>query len=247
MSFDFLGTFNASQLARLAAFLRDQKSDIGGRIAHLTYEKKRIGSLTMEFDGRGAPLRYVVSSPTDTYIGALVSTYEVLGGNVLYDLQVRTLGQAVYLERGTETRPATRMSNGEPVGSRGLADAPSSELVRKARSWVQGSLHYRREYLEKKIRRAIDYVDQLDAEPKLLANVASNATTKGSLDYTLAEIDRLIQDPNYRTIYNDKGADPHGKNVYAGFLPYSRKDTTLEGAEAGPSGRDYDGYREEGA
>lgn len=247
MAFDFLGTFNASQLERLAAFLRDQVGDVPGRIAHLTYEKQRLGSLAFEYDGGGNPTGYTVSDPKSTYIGGLVASYRVLGGNVTRDLQVRRMSdQGVYRVRGTDTQPANRMSNGEVVGTKGLGDGASAELVRSARSWAQGALHYRREYLERKIRRALDYADQIEAELALLTAITGQANQKGSLENTLEAIRALIREPEYRAIYDDKGKDPDGRKTYAMILGFSRAGSTLETDTPGPEGRDLDGYREEG-
>lgn len=247
MAFDFLGTFNKSQFDRFIAFARSQLSDTDGRVAHLNYEKRRIGSLTFEYAGGGVPTSYTVTSATSTYIGGLVAAYEALGGNVLFDLQVRSMNQAVFVLAGTETSAPQFMSNGEVLGGKGLADGTTAVLMRKARAWMDGPIHYRREYLEKKVRRALDYVDQLNAEIAALAVAVGPATEKNSLENIAKLVSEKLLDTNYRAIFDDKGQDPHGRTVYAPFLPYSKADSQLAQVEPGVAGRDNEGYLYPGA
>lgn len=250
MAFEWLGTFNKSQFDRFAAFARQQLADVSRRITHLNTEQRRIGGLTFEYDVGGVPVgTWSATSSTSTYIGRLVAAYEILGGDVFFDLQVRdTETQGVYLVRGTEVSPADRMSNGEIVGARGLADGPSAEYLQSARSWLIAPLHYRKEYLERKIRRALDYSDQLTAELAFLSNVRADAETYNSLEYLFVQINDLLKDFTYRSIYDDKGKDPHGKYTMAPFLPYSLTDADPQviGSEPAAAGRDNDGFRESG-
>lgn len=247
MAFDFLGTFNKSQFDRFIAFAQSQLADVGGRVAHLNYEKKRLGSLTFEYGGGGIPTSFTVTSATGTYIGGLIAAYEALGGNVLFDLQVRSRPQAVHLLAGTETQPAQFMSNGDVVGGKGLADGTTAVLVNRARSWMQSPLHYRREYLERKVRRALDYAEQLDDEIAALAVAVGPAIEKYSLAWVAGQVAELLQDTNYRAVFDDKGQDPHGKTTYAPFLPYSKADSQLAQVEPGVAGRDNEGYMYPGA
>jgi len=243
MAFDFLGTFNTSQFNRFMAFARSQTADIARRLAHLNYEKKRMGSLTFEYDEGGVPTSYVVSGVSSSYIGRLVAAYEALGGQVEFDLQVRTRDQAVYLMEGDEVTPPQFMSNGDVVGTRGLDDKDSAELIRRSRTWMQPALHYRREYLERKVRRAIDYVDQLDDEIQTLSIIVQPDTTEYSLAYIAKEVGKLLTDTEYRSIFDDRGQDPHGKTVYAPLLAYSRANgATTQPSDPTFAGRDDDGY-----
>lgn len=219
MAYDFKGTFNASQFQRFVAFAKAQKADVAGRITHLAAEKARIGALDFHFDAQGIPTTYV---PEDnSYIGKLVAAYEVLGGDPFYDLNVRTKAQAVYMTTGDVATPAQLMSNGEVIPKLGLADAVSAELMDDARGWIDEALQYKRDYLERKIRRALDYADQLEAEIASLTQIMSAASVSGSLENTFKLITNYINDPNYRAIYDDGGKDPWGKLTHAPFKPYS--------------------------
>lgn len=222
MAYDFRGTFNKSQFDRFAAFARAQIETAGLRLRHLVREQIRVGFLTFKYDAGGVPQSF--STSTASYIGRLVAAYEVLGGQVLYDLQVRSMSQAVYLLPGTENAPPQLMSNGEVIAAKGLADASTAVQIQRARQWIDGSLHYRREYLEHKIRRALDYADQLKSEIDLLQEITADGETEGSLEFIFAEINSLFGDFQYRVIYDDQGTDPHGKLTYSPFAPYSVAD-----------------------
>jgi hypothetical protein len=248
LAWDFLGTFNRSQFDRFVAFARTQLTDVGGRIAHLVYERNRLGALSFEYEPGGKPVKYTVSGAKTTYIGGLVAAYEVLGGNVLRDLQVRSQSQAVHVLAGSDTAPPSFMSNGDAIAGKGLGDAVSAEHMRQARTWMSAPIHYRREYLERKIRRALDYAEQLDTELSLLMAVTAESTQEGSLEFVVNAINQLISDYNYRIIYDDKGRDPDGRLTSAPLLPYSRTDAdpAVAGNAPGVAGRDDDGFRYSG-
>lgn len=218
MAFDFKGTFNTSGFNRFVAFATAQKADLVGRIVHLRTEQLRLGTLSFAYDGSGVPTTYVPSD--ESYIGKLVAAYEVLGGDPFYDLNIRTREQAVFLKAGDETTPAQVLSNGEIMGLPGKADAQSAELMDNARGWVEDSLDYKREYLERKIRRAVDYAEQLQDEMSYLLLAASAAEVEGSFDNVVGLMKQLITNPNYRAIYDDKGKDPMMKKTDAPFAIY---------------------------
>lgn len=219
MAFDWKGTFNRSQFKRFEAFARAQKQDLPGRILHLKTEQQRIGELAFAYDADGVPSRYVPSD--ESYIGKLVAAYEVLGGDPFYDLNIRSKRQAVFLLAGDAATPAQVFSNGEVLGLPGRADAQSGELTENAREWISDVLNYKRAYLERKIRRAVDYAEQLQEELDYLLLIASASDVEGSFDNVANQIHLLINDPNYRAIYDDKGKDPWGKKTDAPFKPYS--------------------------
>lgn len=220
MAFDYLGTFNKSQLDRFFAFARSQLPDINDRIAHLYTEIRRVGTLTVTYDADGVPTKYEVTKPPTSYIAKLVAAYEVLGGDVLFDLNIRSQSQAVHFIRADESVPAQRLSSGEVIGQPGLMDADSAERMREARTWLNDVARYKRENLERKIRRALDYVDQLEAEVALLSLIKASADATKSLEWVYTKLMDLINDRSYRAIYDDKGADAHGRKTMAPFAAY---------------------------
>lgn len=220
MAFDsWLGTFNKSQFDRFITFVRSQVAAIDAKILHLKAELARTGSLTFSFGADNVP-EAVTANPSDSYLGKLLAAYEVLGGNPFFDLRARNKNQAVFVVQGTVTNPSTYMSSGEVLGSKGLQDAFSSELVRKLRRPVQETLDYRFNVLERKIRRAMDYADQLNDEIKELEATRAAATSEGSVEFIANQVQQLIGSRNYRAIYDDHAADPLGLNSYAPFSQY---------------------------
>lgn len=242
---DFLGTFNKSQFNRLAAYARGQLVYIDLRIKHLTIEQQRVGFLQFAYDTAGQPTSFATGSPGfTTYIGKLVAAYEVLGGDPFYDLQVRSKSNPVYYLKGTETYTSKILSNGEPLPSQGLSDGDSGNAVRSMRSWTEANLD-RLEKLERKIRRAIDYSDQLQDEINELNTIKKAVDVDGSLENLIALVNQLFIDPSYRAIADDKGKDPFGKNAYAPLSSYDQGGTRAP--TDGPSvERGSDGYTTSG-
>jgi len=221
MSYDFQGTFTASQFARFKTYVQNQVQLIDVRIAHLKAERARVGDLAFAYDSGGIPTA-MAHDPPDTYCGRLFGAYEVLGGDAEFDLQVRSTSQPVFLLAGSETQPAQMMNNGEVMGVSGLSDAESAVVVQKLRGWVSADLQRRRDCLERKLRRAVDYSEQLDAEISELTLLKASADTEGSLEFFLATIDSLTADRQYMAITQDNDADPHGKFArapVAGYMP----------------------------
>jgi len=220
VSFEFKGTFNRSQFQRFVAFARSQLTVVDARIVHLSAEQGRVGALLFSYDAGGVPVGFV-AEPADSYIGKLVGVYEVFGGDVLFDLHVRSMNQPVFLMKTDETTPAQLMSNGEVVGAPGLADGESAELMSQAREWVRPVLDYRLDHLERKIRRAIDYSDSLQGEINLLSLIKADKDIEDSFEYIADRVEQLFGDPSFRAIWDDQGKDKFGKLIYAPFLPFS--------------------------
>lgn len=218
MAHDFLGTFNRSQFSRFVAFARSQLTLVSGRISHLEAEISRIGVLTFRYE-KGVPLGFA-ASPSTSYLAKLLGAYEVLGGNPPADLRVRLRTDPVFVVRGTEDAAPQYMNNGEVIGAKGLADGTTAELMHSAREWLYDTLRYRFEGLERKIRRSVDYADQLQLELQKLQIIQLSATTSGSLEAIASQIEQLFGDLNYRAIFDDSGSDPYGLNIYAPFSSY---------------------------
>jgi hypothetical protein len=204
MPFSFGGTFNKSQFERLVSHAQDQLTHIDARIKHLTYEQTRIGFLKFTYDAAGRPEHYSTGGEggSPTYIGKLMQAYEVLGGDPFHELQTRSMDQPVFLPQGTETTAPKVMSNGEPIPGQGLADAPTSQYVSLIKSWMSANLE-RRAALERKIRRMLDYGDQLQIEIDQLKNIRLSAETQGSLENVINEVNLLFGDKNYRAVTDD--------------------------------------------
>lgn len=218
MAHDYLGTFNRSQFERFLAYAKSQLPLVDGRIQHLQAEVNRIGSVMFRYS-KGIPQGYA-ANPADSYLGKLLGAYEVLGGDPFIDLRVRLRGDPVFRVKGTETQASQFMSNGEVIGAKGLSDAPTAELVRTGKAWLNATLDYRFGSLERKIRRAVDYSDELKNEIATLKTIQQAASVTGSLEYVAAQVSQFLADSNYRAVYDDGGGDKFGFNVYAPFSSY---------------------------
>lgn len=220
MPHNILGTFNKSQFDRLVVYAKGKLDLIDQRIRHLTIERQRVGFLQFAYDTAGKPTSYTTSQPGETtYIGRLMGAYEVLGGDPFYDLQVRTVGQAVTRPKGNELAVSKVLSNGEPIPAAGLSDGPSGDAVRTIKAWMGDDLE-RLERLERKIRRMVDYSDQLQEEADKLTEIRGGVEADGSLENLVALVQQLFSDPTYRAIADDQGRDEFGKFIYAPMSSY---------------------------
>jgi hypothetical protein len=243
MSHDFLGTFNRSQFSRFIEFARSQLTLVEGRINHLEAEISRVGVLTFKYQ-KGVPLGFA-ASPSTSYLAKLLAAYEVLGGNPPIDLRIRLRNDPVFVIKGTESSNPQYMANGEVVGARGLSDGPTSEYMHDAKEWLYDTLRYRFNGLERKIRRSVDYADQLQLELQKLKIIQLSATTTGSLEYIANQVEQLFGDLNYRAIFDDGGSDPYGLNIYAPFSSYdtaASEDSSLDRGASESAQRQNSGF-----
>ena len=242
MAYDFLGTFNKSQMDRAFAFIRSQLPLVKARLAHLTAEQMRVGNILFTYDSGGVPVGCKADSDT-SYMGKLLKAYTALGGDPFYDLNLRQVAQALTPVQGTEQGMPQLMSNGEIMAQAGLADAPSAEAMRTAMSWLEDTVKYRFEALERKIRRTLDYSDQLSQEIAVLNSIALGASVEGSVENTYTALMNLITNGLYRSITDDKGNDRQGKLTYAPLASYEQGPNSLPGG-AGSTQRQQTGSGE---
>lgn len=220
MAYEWNGTFTRSQFERFRTYVENQVRLIDARIEHLEAERLRVGDLSFAYDAGGVPT-HVTGDPPVTYVGKLVGAYEALGGDVEFDLQVRSTLQPVFRLPGDTTQAAQLLSNGEVISVQGLGDAESAVTVQAIRGWVSQDLARRRDSLERKIRRAIDYAEQLSAEIGELELLKGSQDTEGSLAFYMKIIGDLTAERNYMAITDDtETPDPHGKFAKAPIAPY---------------------------
>jgi hypothetical protein len=230
---EWKGTFNKSLFDRFLAFARSQVPLIKDRINHLQAERNRIGSIVFKYD-KGVPLGFA-SDPPQAYMGKLLAAYEVLGGNPFHDIRTRMSTDPVFVVKSTESTPVQYMSNGEVIGGKGLADGVTAELMQDARGWLESTLDSRFGSLERKIRRALDYSDQLQEEVDRLNVIVGATGLTGSLETISSQISQLFSDRNYRAVFDDQGTDPFGLLTYAPF-------SSFDGIE-GVAQRQNDGFK----
>jgi FtsZ-binding cell division protein ZapB len=224
LAYEFLGTFNRSQWERWLAYARSQLPLVEPRRQHVQSEIARVGSVIFRID-KGVPRGYA-GDPETSYLGKLLRAYEVLGGSPMLDLRVRLQTDPVFILKGDELTFAQMTSAGEPIGSKGLEDGPTAVLVQRGKRWLNDTTKARFNYLERKIRRAVDYSDQLQVELQELSVMQMAAETQGSLEYIAAQVQQYITKTNYRATYDDQAqgkADPLGLLAHAPFGSYDAR------------------------
>lgn len=173
MSFSFLGTWTTGQFEQLRVFAKIQEQDLLSRKAFLSRKITEVGVFSTEFDAETFhPIRYSVTP--FSYASKLFQAYRALGGNPEREFLLRTRDQPVFLTRGTSLNtedPTDSTSGYSDIYSNGRRyrgsqrfDRDVAVLVEKFKGWQLEAIKRKREHLEYKIKRALDYSDQLQIE-----------------------------------------------------------------------------------
>jgi hypothetical protein len=178
----------------LVKFSKIQERDLAARIKWLGSQLLKNGIFTTEFDPQTSmPTSYLVDGP-NSYGYKLFSAYRALGGNPERDFILRTSDKPVFLTRGknissdnTDTTAgySDTFTNGRRVRGEQRFDRDLGLAVDKLKVWQLESIKRKREHLEFKIKRCIDYSDQLQSEINLLTNLNDPESGKTVDDLTL--------------------------------------------------------------
>lgn len=197
MAFNFFGTFTTGQFLKFTVFSKYQEKDINKRIDWLNAELQKIGVFITEYDDNDHPVSFTVT-PSDSYAAKLLLAYKVFGGNPEQEMLLRTRDKPVYLKRGTSlgndpmdttSGQSTEYTNGRTDRGGQRFDRDLGIQVWKLKHWQLESIKRKREALEFKIKKALDYSDQLSEEKKLLNNMVSEDTMDvNSVDYRIARV-----------------------------------------------------------
>lgn len=174
MAFNFYGVFTTGQLQQLIDFSLIQERDLEARRAWLSAQLRRNGVFTTEYDPQThMPVSF--SATAGSYAAKLLQAYRILGGTPEKDFLLRTRSQPVFLTRGTNVDTGTVgvdptagysdvLSNGRRIRGSQRFDRDVGIHVEKLKSWQLEAIKRKREHLEFKIKRALDYSDQLQQE-----------------------------------------------------------------------------------
>lgn len=179
MAFAFYGTFTTAQFQKLVDFSLVQERDLKDRQAWLSAQLTRNGVFITEYDD-ATHLPKSFTATDGSYAAKLLQAYRILGGNPETDFMLRTTDQPVFLTRGTNidtssvgTDPTAGysdvLSNGRRVRGSQRFDRDVGHLVSRLKSWQLEAIKKKREVLEFKIKRALDYSDQLQRELDVIA------------------------------------------------------------------------------
>lgn len=203
MAFNIFGTYTTAQWNEFTAYVAIQRVDLQARFNWLSAEQARVGIFNTDYGNDNFPTPYNPDDPStgftcipDSSYGAkLLSAYRVLGGVPEDDMLLRTSDQPVFLTRGTSA------ATGEDASKTGYSDLYSNGRrdrggmrfdrdlglkVNLVKNPFLETIKRKRERLEYKIKRALDYSDQLQNEMNSIT--ALLGTGPGSLDDLLSQV-----------------------------------------------------------
>ena len=187
IAFNFYGTFSTAQLQELVDFSNIQEQDISDRILWLGRELEMNGVFTTIYD----PItKYPTSfscSPPSSYGSKLLQAYKILGGTPERDMLLRTSDQPVFLVKGTNISNdpneqssgySETYSNGRLYRGTQRFDRDIGQKVQRLKLWQLEAIKRKREHLEYKIKRCLDYSDQLQNEIDQLTTIIAPNNSK---------------------------------------------------------------------
>lgn len=178
MAFNFFGTFTTGQLQQLVDFSFIQERDLAKRRLWLIAQLTRNGVFSTEYDPQ-THLPKAFSASAGSYAAKLLQAYRILGGTPEKDFMLRTTDKPVFLTRGKNIDTGVAgadpsagysdvLSNGRRIRGSQRFDRDVGVLVDRLKSWQSEAIKRKREHLEFKIKRALDYSDQLQREIAVL-------------------------------------------------------------------------------
>lgn len=203
MAFNFLGTFDRSEVETLLEFAESQLEDVPARINYLRSLIERNGWVTFERDEEGRAISYDVR-PENSTLSKYIRTYQFYGGSML-DLQIRSRGEWLSYTKGTSEIDGQIQYQGGRIDGDTQGDyyAPNMHkrdsveaiTVSKVKKWIIPSIKMKREEWEFKIKKSIDLVDQYLEEIILLVQRSTGAETledlKANIEFYL-ESDEFV-------------------------------------------------------
>ena len=166
------------------------------------------------------PLSYDVAPP-NSYAAKLMVAYRALGGVPEKDFLLRTMDQPVYLNRVDNISPnegsnptsgySDTFTNGRRIRGSQRFDRDIGTKVDKLKAPFLESIKHKREHLEFKIKRALDYSDQLQNEINAI-NVLLDTTSNATVDDQIRTIQQYMFRTGAQNIVSDL-ADIFGLNI----------------------------------
>jgi len=215
MAFNIFGTFTTGQWEMFKSFTQIQKMDLMLRQKHLQRQLEINGKFVTEYDDDQNPINFSVV-PLKSYGDKLLNAYKILGGVPEFDLLLRTRDIPVSLKKDSSLKQA---ADGTAAG--GYSDVFTNERmirgdqkndgvlglkVERQKYWELEAIKLKREKLEIKIKRALDYSDQLQQEIDLIDTLLKDDTVWGSVDRNEVDIQAIIDDPENNNVVQDLDA-----------------------------------------
>ncbi len=204
MAFNFYGTMTTGQFNKLAEFSLVQERDLKARLEWLSAQLTRNGLFITEYD-EATHLPRSFQASYGSYGEKLLRAYRILGGNPEQDFLLRTSDKPVFLTRGVNINTSTAstdatsgysdvLSNGKRIRGSQRFDRDVGLIVDRLKSWQLEAIKRKREHLEFKIKRALDYSDQLQKEIEVL-----NVLLDGESGRQVRDMIRNVQLTSTRT------------------------------------------------
>jgi hypothetical protein len=221
MAFSFYGTFTTGQWEQLRRFALVQAADLGARIAWITRELSTVGIFETQYDSNSNPISFTCAGPT-SHGAKLLQAYRALGGTPETDFLMRTSDQPVFLTQGPPIQmndpsgaaqggSSTTFSNGRQYPGAQRFDRDLGYPIELFKRWQLEAIKRKREHLEFKIKRALDYSDQLQNEKTFLSAMVISQTTTDP-NGQIANIIAKMQVPGAANVVNNL-QDVHGLNI----------------------------------
>lgn len=218
MAFSFFGTFSTGQWEAFLAFTRIQRLELVKRRAWLQKQLAMNGIFVTEYDGP-VPVRF--DATAGSFAWKLLQAYRVLGGVPEQDMLLRTSDKPVFK---TKAQSVSTTSAGETDGgfsdvySNGRRDRGTQRFdrdlglrVEKLKSWQLEAVKAKREALEFKIKRAMDYSDQLKREIDVLDHLLDESSLS-SFEGQIVAVETKMATPEAMNVVQDLD-DVHGLSI----------------------------------
>lgn len=216
-------------------FVKIQKVDLIQRKAWLQRELVRVGVFVTDYDG---PTPVAFGAVAGSYADKLLRAYKILGGVPERDMLLRTSDIPVFAPRAVGlTTDATGEvtggfaevhSNGRRNRGSQIFDRDLGLLVEKLKKWQLEAIKLKREKLEYKIKRALDYSDQLQREIAVIDRLTAEGL--GSVDDQIVAIEVQMDSPDAANVV-DNPDDVFGLDI--GVQQDLTRDSAVEEAAEG--------------
>jgi len=201
MAFNFYGVFTTGQFDKFYYFSKIQEQDLKNRVAYLEKRLSQVGTIETNYDPvTNYPVQYEPDIPY-SYLYKLFVAYKALGGNPEEDFLIRKRDLPVFLKPGEDLTndiydltggDSKEFSNGRFNRMGNIrADRPMGIQTERMKHWQLEVIKYKREYLEYKIKRALDLSDEISEELKLLKLMVDENEPSRSLDGIVSEVSNL--------------------------------------------------------
>lgn len=218
MAFNFYGSFTLGQWEAFKAFSRIQRLDLMKRAAWIQMEIGRVGVFAVDYDG---PTPISFDAPEGTYAKKLLDAYRMLGGNPERDMLLRNADDPVYKLRappmiatddGVQGGVSDLYSNGRRDRGNQRFDRDLGILVERFKNWQLEVIRGKKERLEYKIKRALDYSHQLQLELDAINKLLASDEIRGSFADVLSRVEIAMATPGAANVVPDLD-DVFGLNI----------------------------------